>query len=317
MKLVVITGCLGLIGSHVTRACLERGWQVYGIDKCTYAANVEFLDKFSKFENFTFVKKDIVDLKFLPDCDYVINLAAESHVGNSILDSDEFIRSNILGVKNLLDLIRNKPISDVDQPIFFQFSTDEVYGDIIDGEHIETDKLCPSNPYSASKASADMFILSWARTYGTKYIILRPTNNYGIGQYPEKLIPKCVKCLMRKKKIKLHDAGEPYRNWLHSEDTAQAVVKIIESGTINEIYNVAGNFEQKNKDTFKKITQSFFDNLEVNWGNHADLEYKRPGQDVRYALNDQKLRSLGWEPKKVFDEEIYDIVQYYKKSFKW
>ncbi|MHA2342805.1 MAG: dTDP-glucose 4,6-dehydratase, partial [Candidatus Hodarchaeales archaeon] len=296
MKLVVITGCLGLIGAHVTRNCLLKGWKVYGIDKCTYAANLDFLEEFQMFKNFTFVKEDIAKIKSIPDCDYVINIAAESHVGNSIIDSNDFIHSNIVGVKNILDIIRRKPRNVDDQPIFFHFSTDEVYGDITEGQHIEKDILMPSNPYSASKAAADMLILAWARTYDMKYIILRPTNNYGIGQYPEKLIPICVKHLMRDKKIRLHDAGEPIRNWLHSDDTANAVIKIIESGKTNEIYNVAGGFEQKNKDTVKKIVQCFFGD-DRNYQDYVDLEYKRMGQDVRYALNDDKLRQLGWEPK--------------------
>ena len=316
MKLVVITGCLGLIGAHVTRNCLLKGWKVYGIDKCTYAANLNFLEEFQMFKNFTFVKEDIAKIKSIPDCDYVINIAAESHVGNSIIDSNDFIHSNIVGVKNILDIIRRKPRNVDDQPIFFHFSTDEVYGDITEGQHIEKDILMPSNPYSASKAAADMLILAWARTYDMKYIILRPTNNYGIGQYPEKLIPICVKHLMRDKKIRLHDAGEPIRNWLHSDDTANAVIKIIESGKTNEIYNVAGGFEQKNKDTVKKIVQCFFGD-DRNYEKYVDLEYKRVGQDVRYALNDEKLRLLGWEPKKNFDKEIQSIVKYYKRNFKW
>jgi dTDP-glucose 4,6-dehydratase len=246
MKLVVITGCLGLIGVHVTKKCLSKGWKVYGIDKCSYAANLNFLKDFQTFENFTFINKDIADLTHIPDCDYVINIAAESHVGNSIIDSENFIKSNIVGVKNLLDLIRKKPNNVMPWPTFFHFSTDEVYGDITVGEHTETDILKPSNPYSASKASADMLIFAWARTYG------RPTNNYGIGQYPEKLIPISVKMLQRGKKIRLHDAGEPIRNWLHSDDTAAAVIKIIDSGATNEIYNIAGGFEQKNKETVKR-----------------------------------------------------------------
>ena len=316
MKLVVITGCLGLIGHYVTRKCLMKGWKVYGIDKCTYAANLNFLKDFEMFDNFTFINEDISQLKYLPDCDYVINIAAESHVGNSIIDSSNFIQSNIVGVKNLLDLIRNKPSNVMSRPIFFHFSTDEVYGDIEKGEHIESDILKPSNPYSASKASADMLIFAWARTYDLRYVILRPTNNYGIGQYPEKLIPISVKMLQRGKKIRLHDEGEPIRNWLHSDDTANAVMKIIESGVYNEIFNVAGGFEQKNKDTVKKIISCFFKD-DRNYEDYVDLDYKRLGQDVRYALNDDKLRSLGWEPINSFDEEIQSIVDYYKKNFKW
>ncbi len=315
-KLVVITGCLGLIGSHVTRQCLDLGWKVYGVDCCTYAANMQFLDEFGRCKNFTFVKENIATLKYLPDCDYVINIAAESHVGNSIIDSTDFIESNIVGVKNLLDLIRNKPENVTDRPIFFHFSTDEVYGDITEGEHVETDILKPSNPYSASKAAADMLILAWARTYGINYLILRPTNNYGIGQYPEKLIPVTVKLLNRGKKIKLHDKGEPIRNWLHADDTASAVVTLINSGTYNEIYNVAGGFEQKNIVTVAKILKKYF-GRERKLDRFLDLTHVREGQDIRYALNDDKLRSLGWEPNKIFDVEIGSIVQYYKHNFKW
>jgi dTDP-glucose 4,6-dehydratase len=316
MKLVVITGCLGLIGSYVTRKCLSKGWKVYGVDKFTYAANKSLLGVFKGDSNFTFLEEDIAKLKSLPDCDYVINIAAESHVGNSIIDSTDFIETNINGVKNLLDLIRRKPDNTMNRPIFFHFSTDEVYGDITEGEHVETDALIPSNPYSASKASSDMLILAWARTFGIKYVIVRPTNNYGEGQYPEKLIPLCVKLLQRGKKIMLHNGGEPIRNWLHSSDTAEAVITIIESGRTNEIFNVAGEFEQKNYLTVKKIIDAYYNNT-ANWKDYVDLSHKRPGQDVRYALNGDKLKLLGWKPKKAFDEEIIKLVEFYKENFKW
>jgi dTDP-glucose 4,6-dehydratase len=321
MKLVTITGCLGLIGHYVTRKCLERGWKVYGIDSLTYAANEDFLYDFREFntptqENFTFINQDICELSFLPDCDYVINVAAESHVGNSIIDSVDFLRTNVDGVRNLLDLIRNKPSNIANSPIFFHFSTDEVYGDIEHGAFTESALLNPSNPYAASKAGADMLILAWARTYGVQYNILRPTNNYGIGQYPEKLIPVSVKLLQRGKKIRLHNAGEPVRNWLHADDTAEAVMTIIEKGTVNEIYNVAGNLQQANRDTVKKIINTFFEN-KYNWEEYVDLSYVREGQDVRYALNDEKLRELGWDNKKNFDDELPTLIQYCKQNFKW
>ena len=316
MKLVVITGCLGLIGSYVARKCLSKGWKVYGVDNLTYAANKSFLEAFKRDSNFTFLEEDIAQLKSLPDCDYVINIAAESHVGNSIIDSSDFIETNVNGVKNLLDLIRRKPDNTMKRPVFFHFSTDEVYGDIAEGEHVETDPLIPSNPYSASKASSDMLILAWARTYGVKYVIVRPTNNYGEGQYPEKLIPLCVKLLQRGKKIMLHDEGEPIRNWLHAEDTAEAVTTIVESGKVDEIFNIPGDFEQKNYLTVKKIIEAYYNN-EINWKDYVDLSHKRPGQDIRYALNGDKLKALGWEPTKVFDEEIVKLVEFYKENFKW
>ena len=317
MKLVIVTGCLGLIGSHITRECLAKGWQVLGIDKCTYASNPQFISEFQKNSNFTFLKEDIAKLKILPHCDYVINTAAESHVGTSIIESEDFIHSNVMGVKNLLDLIRKKPENIEPRPILLHFSTDEVYGDITEGDHVETDILKPSNPYSASKAAADMLILAWARTYGLKYLIIRPTNNYGIGQYPEKLVPICIKHLQRGKTIRLHDEGEPIRNWLHSADTATAVTTIIESGVHNEIFNVAGGFEQTNLETVKQILAAFHGNLPENYMDYLDLTKKRPGQDVRYALNDSKLKGLGWKPKKDFSKEIQSIVEYYKTNFKW
>ena len=315
MKMLVITGCLGFIGSHVTRDCLAKGYKVYGVDKKTYASNEVLLEEFSNNENFFFSCKDICDMKILPDCDFVINTAAETHVGNSIIDSAEFTRTNILGVQNLLELIRKKPSNIAQKPILLQFSTDEVYGDIISGSHTELDPLNPSNPYSSSKASADLMIKAWARTYGIEYIIVRPTNNYGRYQYPEKLIPLSVKLLKRGKKIRLHNQGETTRNWLHVEDTSQAILKIMEHDVKNEIFNIAGSFEQKNIDAVKKIVSAF--DTSVHWKSCVDLDYKRAGQDVRYSLDDSRLRKLGWSPRKSFDVEIEKIVEFYKNYFIW
>lgn len=319
MKLVVVTGCLGLIGNYVTRKCLEQGWKVYGIDKKTYAANEWALKEFNNHENFTFLEEDICSLKSIPDCDYVINVAAESHVENSIIESDVFMKTNVIGVKNLLNIIKNKHNNVFKRPVFFHFSTDEVYGDIKVGSHTESDILKPSNPYSASKAAADMLVLAWSRTYDLEYIILRPTNNYGIGQYCEKLIPLSVKLLSIGRKINLHDEGKPVRTWLHAEDTASAVIDIIVSGKVNEIYNVSGNLERNNLDTASKILEVFY-NREMSSAEKRDffnLQYKRRGQDIRYSLDDSKLKTLGWKPTKIFDEEIEKIVSYYKKNFKW
>jgi dTDP-glucose 4,6-dehydratase len=316
-KVVYVTGCFGFIGSYVTRACLERGWYVMGVDKCTYAANEELIWDWSAQygDKFTFVREDINDLKFLYECDYVINTAAETHVGNSIVDSKEFIHSNINGVYNLLELIKNYRLESNKKPILLHFSTDEVYGDIQSGAHTESDVLKPSNPYSATKAAADMLILAWARTHNTPYVIVRPTNNYGSGQYVEKLIPKSCKMLHLGRKIPLHNAGTPIRNWLHASDTAKAVIKIIESGTVNEIYNIAGGFEQSNFETVKKIVKLY--NGEEDPTPYLDLTCSRPGVDLRYALDDSKLKSLGWAPEAVFDEELPEIINYYKHKFIW
>jgi len=316
MKIVYVTGCLGFMGSKFTRLALKKGWFVSGIDKMTRVSDPKLLIEFEAYPNFRFEKEDIKDLKSLYDCDYVINFAAESHVGNSIINSTDFINSNVLGVKNILDLIKNKPVNCNERPVLVHISTDEVYGDISHGAHVETDILKPSNPYSAAKASGDMLINAWARTYGVQYIILRPTNNYGIGQYPEKLIPLSVKNLNRGKKINLHDQGTPTRNWLHAEDTASAVMTIIDNGAVNEIYNIAGGFEQSNAETVRKIIKAYF-GTDNNWEQYVNFDAHREGQDVRYALNDRKLKNIGWSPSKDFDKEIEKIVQHYKNNFIW
>ena len=330
MKVVYVTGCLGFIGSYITRTCLEKGWYVRGIDKMTYASNPNLLNEFNKYDNFIFENKDINDIEFLYECDYIVNTAAETHVGNSIVKSEDFLHSNVNGVHNLLELIRNYRAETDKLPILLHFSTDEVYGDITKGEHIETDILNPSNPYSASKAAADQLILAWARTYKLPYVILRPTNNYGIGQYTEKLIPKSIKYLGLDKPIPLHNDGTPIRNWLHAQDTADAVITIIERPyhVRDEIYNICGGFEQSNLTTVKKIIELYHqedEDLADKFPHYPqrrvfeyiDFDYSRQGQDIRYALNDDKLRKLGWKPKKIFDDELPAIVEYYQNNFIW
>ena len=317
MKIVYVTGCLGFIGSYVTRLCLEKGWYVKGVDKITYAANKDLLEEFSKHKNFSFVHCDINDLKFLYDCDYIINTAAETHVGNSIANSDDFVKSNIDGVHTILNLVRNYRQESGKIPILFHFSTDEVYGDIVDGAHHEGDILKPSNPYSATKAAADMLIMAWGRTYNIPYIIVRPTNNYGIGQYVEKLIPKTCKYLHLGRKVPLHNNGTPVRTWLHAGDTAEAVVKIIESGAKNEIYNISGGFEQTNSETVRKILVELLGTKDFNINDYIDVSCSRVGQDLRYSLDDSKIRKLGWEPKADFDKALSGIIQHYKNTFIW
>ena len=310
-KAVYVTGCLGFIGYHLTKRCLDEGWYVYGVDKETYASNIDFLEQLKTYPKFKYLKKDINDLERIHDCDYVINTAAETHVDNSIDSSDIFLKSNINGVHNLLKLIKQKK----QKPILIHFSTDEVYGDIDVGSFKETNVLKPSNPYSATKAAADMLILAWARTFSIPYLIIRPTNNYGIGQYVEKLIPKAIRCLNLGRKIILHDQGLPRRTWLHVGDTVSAVLKIIESKYENEIYNINGNYEEQNIVVARKILYNYgILNDEEDW---IDGSFKRLGQDVRYSVDDTKLKKLGWNPEADFDSELKTIVDYYKKNFVW
>jgi dTDP-glucose 4,6-dehydratase len=307
-KVVYVTGCLGFIGYHVTKRCLEQGWYVIGVDKITYAANVQFLSELEADSKFKFIQADINDLDMLYDCDYIINTAAETHVDNSIVSSDVFLRSNVNGVHHLLNLIKER--HRFKMPTLLHFSTDEVYGDIEEGSHVETDLLKPSNPYSATKAAADQLIIAWARTFRVPYVIVRPTNNYGIGQYTEKFIPKSIKSLQLGRPIPLHDSGLPRRTWLHVSDTANAVIKIIEAGVRNEIYNISGNYEEQNIVVAKKICELF-------GGGTLDLNIQRPGQDVRYSINGSKLYGLGWRAAADFDKELEKIVKYYQRNFVW
>ena len=313
-RVVYVTGCLGLIGYHVAIACLEKGWYVRGVDNMTYAANLPLLKQLQKYSNFTFEQKDINDLDRLYECDYVINTAAETHVDNSIASSEVFLKSNINGVWRLLELIKNSKI----KPTLLHFSTDEVYGDIIDGFHQETDLLKPSNPYSATKAAADQLILAWARTYNVPYVIVRPTNNYGIGQYTEKFIPHSIKYFSLGRPIPLHDAGLPKRTWLHASDTAEAVITLIEANVKNDIYNISGDFEEQNIVVARRIVDLSSEwSEDPDYDSYFDLGVTRPGQDVRYAIDDSKIKALGWRPRAIFDTELRKIVDYYLENFVW
>jgi len=274
---------------------------------------LSFLSELQQYEKFVFEKQNINSITHLYDCDYVINTAAETHVDNSIVSSDVFLHSNINGVHNLLELIKQKPASR--RPTLLHFSTDEVYGDIEVGSHTETDLLKPSNPYSATKAAADMLILAWARTYNIPYVIVRPTNNYGIGQYVEKFIPRACKNLYLGRLISLHDRGVPKRTWLHVSDTASAVITIIESSERNRIFNVSGNYEEKNLVVAQKLIKHILGDVDPL--RHVDLSETRPGQDVRYAIDDNALRSIGWAPKANFDVELATICNWYKNNFVW
>jgi dTDP-glucose 4,6-dehydratase len=323
-QIAVVTGCAGFIGITFTKLLLSKGWLVYGIDKLTYVANTdELTDLTLEYSNFKFVEQDIKDIERLPECDVVFNLAAESDVDNSIMNVDKFIDSNISGVKNLLEIITHKSVQiKNNKPLFFQVSTDEVYGDTVEGSFDETSTLNPSNPYAATKAAADMLIESWARTHGLEYIIARPSNNYGANQYPEKLIPTAVRRLQRNKKIKVHNKGLPIRSWTHVEDTAEAFILLYEKACRNNIYNIQSDYEQTNFITVTKIINAYFmGSIDIDipdYNEHIDYEYDRPGQDVRYSISCESIKNYGWSPQKNFDEEIIKLVNYYKKrKWKW
>jgi dTDP-glucose 4,6-dehydratase len=314
IKTVCATGCLGFLGSHFTRAALKKGWRVWGIDKITYAARPELLAEFRRWKTFEFLQADVAALDHLYDVDFVVNFAAETHVDNSIVDASRFLHSNILGVQNLLELIRAK--RHYEMPTLLQVSTDEVYGDRRDGAHEATAPLKPSNPYSASKASADLLIMAWHRTHGVPFLIARPTNNYGIGQYPEKLIPKAVKHLALGKKIPLHGDGTCRRNWLHVADTADALIVLIEKGRPGTVYNVSGNIELENREVVRRVLKAYFGRA-TPLAPHVKFAFVRQGEDVRYGVDDAPLRALGWRNRRRFDREIGAIVRHYKNKVVW
>jgi dTDP-glucose 4,6-dehydratase len=302
-RLFLVTGGLGFIGKNFVQRCLDEGHYVTNIDVMNYAADRKVAKSFHDYERYRHIEKDVSELPYLAECDCVVNFAAESHVDNSIADSRKFCQTNFLGTQRLLELVRAK--APAERPLFVQISTDEVYGDIISGQHKESDNLLPSNPYSATKAAADMLVFGWARTYGLTYNIIRMSNNYGMHQYPEKLIPKSSARMLRKRPALLHGKGEYFRNWLHVEDSVDAILTVIDRGERNAIYNVSGNAELRNIDVVIKIAKIL--------GVPENLAYEfvadRVGQDVRYSLDCERLHALGWRAQRDFDAELVRIIE--------
>lgn len=286
---IVTTGGRGFIGSHFIELCLDRGYSVIDIDYMGYCSNKKL--PFDEHENYEHAKQDICTIQHIPSCDVVVNFAAETHVDNSINDTMPFVRSNILGVHNLLEIIRGK--NSYERPLFVQISTDEVYGDLLFGEFTEKDTLKPSNPYSATKVAAEALVLAYHRTYGIDYLITRSSNNYGERQYEEKLIPKTIKCIQEGKKIPIHGDGSYVRDWIYVKDNAEAILTLIEKQIKNDTYNIGSGNRIQNIDVVKEI---------LSWYDADPLTYiqfvpNRWGQDLRYALNTNKINSIGWTPK--------------------
>ena len=318
MKKVIITGGLGFIGSNLINI-LKNKYFIINIDKVTYASNFKNIDAYIK--NYKFYKEDINNKTFIKNIlkkynpSIIFNLAAETHVDRSIDGPAQFINSNILGVFNLLESIRNykKKIK------LIHISTDEVYGDIKKNyKSKEKDSYNPSSPYSASKASGDLLIRSYIRTYKVPAIITNCCNNFGPNQYPEKLIPTVIYNILNKKPIPIYGKGMNIREWIYVKDHCEALIKVAENGILGENYNIGSGIVLNNIQIAEKIILSFKKILnKKNIISKVSLVKDRPGHDLRYCLDSSKIRKdLKWKCKSNFDQKIKETVLWYISIFK-
>ena len=315
MKTYLITGGCGFIGSNFVRYLLtkEGKCRLINLDKLTYAGNPKNLSDVDNDERYIFVHGDICDEKVVDEIfsdyhpDIVFNFAAESHVDRSIGKPDDFIRADMFGVFTLLEAMKLHG-----GELFVQISTDEVYGSIEKGEFTEEDPLMPSNPYSASKAGGDRLAYSYYVTYKLPVIVTRASNNYGPFQYPEKLIPLFVTNALEDQPLPLYGDGNNVRDWLYVEDHCSALHFIMTNGVLGETYNIGGGNEMQNIE----ITRLILDHLSKPEGLIKFVE-DRKGHDQRYALNINKLRQLGWEPKHDFSDCLRTTIDWYVSNNNW
>lgn len=312
MRLLITGGC-GFIGSNFIRHILNKypDYKITNLDKLTYAGNTENLKDIEKNKNYSFVKGDICDKtiveKLSKEVDAVVNFAANTHVDRSILDADDFVQTNFVGVYTLLEAAKNNNIK-----LFIQISTDECYGSILNGYSKESDSLEPNSPYSASKAAADLLARSYFVTHKLPVIITRSSNNFGPYQYPEKVIPLFITNAMEDKKVPLYGDGLNVRDWLYVLDNCSAIDVVLHKGIAGEIYNIGGGTLLNNKELTLKI-------LKAAGKTEALIEYvkDRLGHDRRYALDCSKLKNLGWSPKYTFEKALDETVSWYKKNTDW
>ena len=300
---VMITGCAGFIGSHVTDLFVHSGYNVIGVDKFTYAGKPSNLDAVYHEKNFELFVRCVNETDSLKelieehDINWVIHLAAETHVDNSIVSSDVFMETNILGTKSVLDACREANVK------LLHFSTDEVYGCPTTGSFVETDKLDPRNPYSASKAAAEHLITSYANTYGTEYIILRPSNNFGPRQHDEKFLPTILRKIKSGDKIPVYGDGMQEREWMYVKETAKAAKFVLENSEMNTVYNVSSNFHLKNIE----VVNTVCDLIGVNPSDYIEHVQDRAGHDVKYSIDSTKLSDLGYNVTNDFLSNLKEI----------
>ena len=313
MKKLLVTGGAGFIGSEFVRASVQKGYKVVVVDKLTYAGDLERIKEVEK--DITFYRADITDKGSIEDIfkkekpKVVVHWAAESHVDRSIMNAAPFLETNVLGTLVLLEASRR-----FGTERFINISTDEVYGELgKDGQFYEETPLNPNSPYSVSKASADMLARAYYRTYGLPVITVRPSNNYGPWQYPEKLIPVVILKALNNEKIPVYGKGENIREWLFVSDCADMVLMIMEKGNIGEIYNVGSGEEKRNIEVVTQILRIV--------GKSEDLiEFvkDRPGHDFRYSLNSEKIKAqLGYKKIILFSKGIEKTVKWYVDNMEW
>lgn len=320
MKNILVTGGAGFIGSNFVYYMLKKhpDYRIVCIDKLTYAGNLETLKDALGKDNFRFVKEDITDreavYKLFEEESFtaVVNFAAESHVDRSIEEPEVFLKTNILGTQVLLDACRK-----YGNIRYHQVSTDEVYGDLpLDRPDLfftEDTPIHTSSPYSASKASADLLVMAYYRTYGLPVSVSRCSNNYGPYHFPEKLIPLMIINALNNKELPVYGEGLNVRDWLYVEDHCKAIDMILEAGRIGEVYNIGGHNEKTNIDVVKTI-------IRILGRDESLIKYvkDRPGHDLRYAIDPTKIKTeLGWEPETSFEEGIQQTVKWYLSNRYW
>jgi dTDP-glucose 4,6-dehydratase len=324
---VLITGGAGFIGSHVVRLFVNKypNYQIYNLDKLTYAGNLANLSDIENKPNYTFVKGDIVDADFINKLfaehqfNAVIHLAAESHVDRSITNPLEFVYTNVIGTVNLLNAAKNHTS---DFKLFYHVSTDEVYGSLGEtGMFTETTSYDPHSPYSASKASSDHFVRAYHDTYKLPVVISNCSNNYGPYHFPEKLIPLCIHNIKQNKPLPIYGKGENVRDWLFVEDHAAAIDVIFHNAKHGSTYNIGGHNEWTNIDVIRLLCRIMDKKLNRAEGTNEKLitfVKDRAGHDLRYAIDSTKLqKDLGWKPSLQFEEGLDKTVDWYLTNDEW